>query len=309
MNSVKHVRGWLAMNLGTAAALAVLLGANVARAHISLEQAQPPTHLSRYGDGELKEGPCGRAGGTRGTNVYTYEPGQTITVNVQEFIPHSGYFRIAFDEDGDDDFLDPQSIDPVERQCQTDEPRCGESDFYNNAAVLPDLDDLEPHGSNTQAKTWSWDVTLPDVECDHCTLQIIQVMEDHGKYLLDNDVYHTCIDLVLKHGASPDAGPMAGDGDGDGTVPDGDGDGTTGDGDGTVGDGDGTVGDGSSDGSDDGAGDGYSGGDGDTDGSPATGGTTSSGTCALGPHQTSYGVLAAVGLGLTMLGLRRRRRR
>ena len=45
-----------------------------ASAHISLELATPKTHNSRYGDGELKDGPCGRANGARSANVYTYAP-------------------------------------------------------------------------------------------------------------------------------------------------------------------------------------------------------------------------------------------
>jgi hypothetical protein len=61
-------------------------------------------------------------------------------------------------------------------------------------------------------------VKLPDIECDNCTLQIIQVMEDtvHGPYapkgaanefLYIEDIYHTCIDVVLKRGANPDDNP------------------------------------------------------------------------------------------------------
>src|SRR4051794_23282497 len=92
-----------------------------ARAHISLDQGG--THKSRYGDGAIKQGPCGRAGGTRGSHVYTYAPGETITIEAVEFVVHPGYFRIAFDADGDDDFLDPQSIPsapPSGRACSAD---------------------------------------------------------------------------------------------------------------------------------------------------------------------------------------------
>src|SRR5690606_30533739 len=83
---------------------AVLVPAPAA-AHFSLEQGS--THLSRYGDSEIKSGPCGRSGGTRGENVYSYRPGETIRVEIVEFIGHPGYFRIAFDDDGDDAFVDP----------------------------------------------------------------------------------------------------------------------------------------------------------------------------------------------------------
>src|SRR5689334_16166220 len=91
-----------------------LVTPSLAWAHISLEQGG--THLSRYGDSEIKDGPCGRAGGTRGTHVYTYQPGATITVSLVEYIPHPSYFRFAFDDDGDDAFKEPASILPIDPQ-------------------------------------------------------------------------------------------------------------------------------------------------------------------------------------------------
>jgi hypothetical protein len=197
--------------LSAGVSLAVVCLAVPASAHISLEQGG--THLSRYGDSaaSIKAGPCGRTGGTRGTHIYTYEPGQTITVKVVETIAHPGYFRIAFDNDGDNDFKEPASIKPVDpkRACP-DGPgdHCGTSDFYNNATVLPGMDNLNPHlASGTP--TYTWQVTLPNVECQNCTLQVIQVMEDdtfHGPYdptpgVGVEDIYHQCIDLVLAKGS------------------------------------------------------------------------------------------------------------
>lgn len=195
-----------------------------ASAHISLEQGG--THLSRYGDQELKDAPCGRAGGTRGTNIYTYKPGETITVTINEYIPHPSYFRIAFDQDGDDDFEDPVSIKPIDptRACPFNQyDQCGttdaSNDFYNTPAVLPDMDNLNPHVTAPFGQPYTWQVQLPNVTCDNCTLQVIQVMQDtiHGAYNTDPtaepsgyiaDVYHQCIDLVLSGPvqATPDDG-------------------------------------------------------------------------------------------------------
>lgn len=208
------------------AALAViLLAASAAWAHTSLEQAG--THLSRYGDAEIKVGPCGRANGTRGTNVYTYAPGETITVSAKEYISHSGYYRIAFDDDGDDGFADPASIEPESGRTCTSDPNdhCGASDYFNNATVL--MDHLEPHAQNIFSQpTYTWQVTLPNVECDNCTLQIIQVMTENGKAPYDpsaagaNDLYYTCIDLVLAGaGATGGSGGVAaGEGGTAGTI-------------------------------------------------------------------------------------------
>ena len=77
------------------------------------------------------------------------------------------------------------------------------------------MDDLSPHLATPGADTkFTWQVTMPNVECTNCTLQVIQVMEDdasHGPYdptpgVGVADIYHQCIDLVLKRKPAPDAG-------------------------------------------------------------------------------------------------------
>ena len=44
----------------------------------------------------------------RGTNVTTFQPGETITVTWTETVDHPGHYRIAFDDDGTDGLLDPR---------------------------------------------------------------------------------------------------------------------------------------------------------------------------------------------------------
>ncbi|MCX6129376.1 MAG: lytic polysaccharide monooxygenase [Proteobacteria bacterium] len=179
-----------------------LLVTQAASAHFDLDSAG--THKSRYGRKEIKKGPCGRTGGVRGKNVYTYEPGATIQVAIDEFVPHPGYFRIAFQKDGDNEFVNPQTILPINRECLgIAADKCGATDFYNTPNVL--LDNLDPHQRGPFNKRYSWDVTLPDVECKNCTLQIIQVMTDefpiHAPYdpsYSSEDIYYQCIDLVLQ---------------------------------------------------------------------------------------------------------------
>lgn len=171
-------------------------------AHFDLDKAG--TLKSRYGRKEIKKGPCGRLHGERSSNVFTFEPGETIKVTIDEFVPHPGYFRIAFDQDGDDDFVNPQTVLPLNRECMNDpRDKCGATDFYNTPAVLQD--NLSPHKAGLPNKRYSWDVQLPAVECDNCTLQVIQVMTDpfpiHAPYdpsFTSDDVYYQCVDLVLK---------------------------------------------------------------------------------------------------------------
>ena len=163
-------------------AFAVLSPAE-ARAHLGLDV---PT--SRYGPDTLKTGPCGVAGGERTTNVTYFEPGETIEVRWDEYVDHPGHFRIAFDDDGVDDFVDPATM----------------MELYSNDAVL--LDGIADKGQGE--RDYVATVTLPDLSCDNCTLQVIQVMYDKPPYTTPgNDIYYQCADLVLREaGTLPDAG-------------------------------------------------------------------------------------------------------
>jgi MYXO-CTERM domain-containing protein len=172
------------------------LAPSEAAAHIEITS---PT--TRHGPGTQKAAPCGSAGAPGpGDTIYTYAPGQTITVSWFEFIDHPGHYRVAFDPSGTDDFITPASA----------------TDLYNSDAVLldgiPDLPNVHDY---------EVEVTLPNVECDHCTLQILQVMTDKPPFGDGNDIYFHCVDLRL----------VAVDGDGDGDP----GDGDPGDGDGEPG--------------------------------------------------------------------------
>jgi hypothetical protein len=203
----------LLLTLAGSALAALSLFASTAHAHITMKGAL----LSRGGD--QKAFPCD---GKRGDGpVYTFAPGTTITLALDELVPHPSYFRIAFDDDGDNAFVEPKSIKPIEssRACPFDaNDKCGESDYCNlvsttGATVL--WDNLNPHTA-AQAKSVSWNVKLPDIECENCTLQVLQIMEDtlHGAYCPTGscqdtsleDIYHRCIDIKLVKGATNGAG-------------------------------------------------------------------------------------------------------
>jgi hypothetical protein len=161
--------------------------------------------------------------------TYTFQPGATIKLQVNEGIPHPSYYRIAFDNDGEDAFTDPASIDPIDpnraaqgKKCieGNADDKCGKSDFCSfvsstGPTVL--LDNLAPH-IQTSGSPYTWYVKLPNVECENCTLQVIQVMQDtaHGAYCPQGscanakasleDVYHRCINIKLKAGATNSPG-------------------------------------------------------------------------------------------------------
>ncbi len=167
-----------------AMAVAALMAAPAA-AHLAL--LYPP---SREGGDVLKIGPCGRAGSMRSANVTTLTAGATLDVMWDEYVDHPGHFRIAFDADGDDDFADPICLSG----CDT---RLPQFESYSTDSVL--LDAI----ADTAGGAGHAQVTLPEVACDNCTLQVIQVMYDKPPYLSGgNDIYYQCADLVLQPAAA-----------------------------------------------------------------------------------------------------------
>jgi len=168
--------------LAAGAASLVSVGAS---GHIKMSSPAPRDYiLEPPFDAEIKDAPCGRAGGERTDVVNTFEPGATIAVTWDETIGHPGHFRISFDDDGDDAFVDPTS----------------EDDLYNPSEQVVLLDDIADK-SGTQS--YEAMVTLPDIECDNCTLQLMQVMTDKQANGWGNDeFYYMCANIVLAAGGT-----------------------------------------------------------------------------------------------------------
>lgn len=179
----------------TAIAFFASLYAPSAAAHIELVEPAP-----RYELPANKSCPCGDGDSnrrcmvtaaeshdpSRGTAVATYEAGSTITVVADEYIDHAGRMRVAFDPDGAD-----------------------LADFNDN--ILHDEADPSEAGlSMANPHTWTFEVQLPDMTCDNCTLQVIQAMHgDTVNPVLDPaplSTYYTCADIRLVPKGSLGAG-------------------------------------------------------------------------------------------------------
>jgi hypothetical protein len=171
-------------------ALAAWLASPIAHAHINLK------YPMRRAGGNLKLESCG--GAAKGASPTVLEPGATITVTWDETIQHPGHYRIAFDTDGED-FPSLTGYDDI----KTSVP----FDLGNGAVVLVD-DIMDKTGPIFGSTPYEQQVTLPDVECETCTLQLIQVMIDKPPYTANgDDIYHECADIALRRaGGTPDAG-------------------------------------------------------------------------------------------------------
>jgi hypothetical protein len=189
-------------------ALATLVAPS-AGAHIELIDPPPRYVLADGSDNGIKSCPCGLGGSNRVCNVAAdgsdpdrservsrFEAGSTITIRFQEFVNHAGRFRVAFDPDGAD-----------------------LADFNSN--ILEDVQDP----SNASGMMWEIPITLPNMTCDNCTLQLVQAMEvDQNTEIADPapiSSYYACADIQLvapgSLGTEPDEPPSDGQPDDPGT--------------------------------------------------------------------------------------------
>jgi hypothetical protein len=160
------------------------LAPSLADAHVQIRAPKQRTQDQKFG-------PCGVTGGTRSQNVCAFRPGATITLAWDETVDHPGHFRVSFDDDGVDDFVDPT----------------GYTDFDSAPSVLED--NIGDRDVGAGDRGYSIDVTLPDVECQNCTLQLIQVMTDKPPWGPGggNDIYYQCADIVLSATAPAEPEP------------------------------------------------------------------------------------------------------
>jgi hypothetical protein len=194
-------------HLATLALTACLAYAPRAEAHICMDAPVSRVGPSCTAGSAQKPGPCGI--NTRSTQyVTTFKPGETITVEINETINHGSHYRIAFNPSGDD-FEDPTSKDDMS----------GTHPFVLLDGIM-----------DATAAKQSVKVTLPNMTCDNCTLQLIQVMYDKGGNGFggddgpggkedNDDIYYACADIVLKGTPVADAGAGAADAGSMGIVP------------------------------------------------------------------------------------------
>ena len=171
-----------------------LLVPSVAGAHIKL--MYPPARTTM-----LKNRHCGDPAAPRSANPTVLLPGSSLTVVWYETIEHPGHYRISFDNDGTDFFVPPNTtattvgMDPTVMM-----------------DLIPDVQGNFP----VQGRRYEQTITLPNIECTNCTLQVTQLMTDKPPYtttLTSDDIYYQCADLILSAAAPPmvDAGVPNGD--------------------------------------------------------------------------------------------------
>ena len=158
---------------------------------------EPASRLveNKLGDPQ-KLGPCG------GTSANPGEPtgivnqavgGSKLHIKVQETIYHPGFYRVALAVKS----LDELPPDPVAVVKDTPKGPWSISGAIQSNPQMPVLaDGLFLHHARP-VDPYETDVQLPNINCEKCTLQIIQFMEDHAFNKDGGYTYHHCADLKI----------------------------------------------------------------------------------------------------------------
>jgi hypothetical protein len=160
------------------------------QAHFRLLEPASWIVENQLGDPQ-KAGPCGGTNADWGTPTYAVTQaagGSTMHVKVQETVYHPGFYRVALAVNSPTEL----PADPKATTEQTDRgPRSLTGEVMSPVQMPVLADGLFMHHEKAAA-AFETDVTLPNINCKRCTLQVIQFMEAHGANNPGNYTYHHC---------------------------------------------------------------------------------------------------------------------
>ena len=175
----------------------VTLAAPVAApAHFILQQPKSWLVESPLGDPQ-KAGPCGGTTADPGMptgDITALTGGELLHIKVKETVYHPGFYRVALAVlDRSELPADPE--DTTRMGSRGPISVSGKVDPNPKLPVL--LDGLWEHHERKPAQEWETDVRIPNINCDHCTIQVIQFMEEHSINTDGRFSYHHCADLKI----------------------------------------------------------------------------------------------------------------
>jgi hypothetical protein len=157
----------------------------VAQAHFAL--LQPPSALA-VEDGGKGAPPC--AEGPDSNVVTQVQGGHPLPIDLMEFVAHPGHYRFALS-------VNSRSELPPDPDVVQDVNGLSVSAPIQNPARIPVLADGVFVHDGAPPPHWQTSLTLPNLNCDKCTLQIIEFMAEHGSNVGGGFFYHHCADLKI----------------------------------------------------------------------------------------------------------------
>jgi hypothetical protein len=194
------MRPFLSLSLALAATAAM---APFAWAHFKLLEPASWIEENALGDPQ-KLGPCGGTSANQAkgkaanpgtpTNMVTQaKGGQKLHIKLQETVFHPGHYRIALAVNSRAELPE----DPMVMTRDSDKGVQSVSAKIETSPKPPILvDGLWAHTAK-MADPWETDITLPNISCAKCTLQIIEFMAEHGRNGDGDFSYHHCAELQI----------------------------------------------------------------------------------------------------------------
>jgi hypothetical protein len=167
----------------------------VMRAHFKL--VEPASWIIEDERGDPQKGfPCGGSNTDYGKPSYAVSQaagGSKLHIKVQETIFHPGHYRVALAVNSPAELpVDPKATtETTERG-----PRSISGEIMDPVQVPVLADGLFPHSAKVDTPLET-DVTLPNISCKRCTLQVIQFMEQHGPNNPGLYTYHHCATIQI----------------------------------------------------------------------------------------------------------------
>jgi hypothetical protein len=166
----------------------LVLGPPAAKAHFALNK--PPSALSAE-DGGKGSPPCGGEQIAPSNVVTKVQGGSPLTIQLLEFVPHPGHYRIALS-------VNSRAELPPDPDVVVDENALSLSAAIQDPPKFPILaDGLFVHTDISGTKSWQAEVMLPNIDCAKCTLQVVEFMAEHLANVGGGYFYHHCADLQI----------------------------------------------------------------------------------------------------------------
>ena len=168
-----------------------------AAAHFLLMEPAASLKQDQRGDPQ-KLGPCGGTTANPGVTskaVTEVRGGDKLHLKVQETIFHPGHYRVALAVNGEAEL--PADPETVTRETPRG-PWSVSAKIEQNPRPPVLADGLFRHTFRlAPGLFWETDVTVPNINCDACTLQVIQWMAEHGYNADGGHSYHHCATVKI----------------------------------------------------------------------------------------------------------------
>jgi hypothetical protein len=175
--------------------LVLLLVPGVTQAHFKLLSPASWLIENDLGDPQ-KAAPCGGTNADFGKHTWAVTQatgGSAMHIKVQETIYHPGHYRVALAVNS------PTELPPDPKATTMDSdrgPRSVSAEIMSPVQPPVLADGLFVHQAKPDAP-FETDVTLPNINCRRCTLQVIQFMEQHAVNNPGMFTYHHCATVQI----------------------------------------------------------------------------------------------------------------